>query len=67
MKRYLPFTLIIAFFISCVSFMRCQSNTDINNKSENTEQDEQLAVFNTLKAKADSAMIYCKKNGFNTK
>ncbi len=68
MKRN-PIILFFSFSFLLASLVMCGSgNAKENGKDEKVtkEQAEKQAAFARLKAKADSAIIYCKQKGFNT-
>lgn len=63
MKKSVLFILSLIF----ASFIMCSSTNDSNNEKKiDKEQAEKAAAFARLKAKADSAMVYCKQKRLNT-
>lgn len=66
--RFTPLVLLILFaltFNMCNANNREQGQQDENN-IENKVLAEKQAAFSRLKAKADSAMVYCRQKGLNT-
>lgn len=68
MRKYLWSVLILLFTIS-ISFIMCGSaggnNTEDAENKVDKEFAEKQAAFARLKAKADSANLYCKAKGLN--
>ncbi|NDV77415.1 murein L,D-transpeptidase catalytic domain-containing protein [Dysgonomonas sp. 511] len=60
-----PYTLLTLLLILCFSMCSNASNPQIQERLDN-ELAEKQAAFSRLKAKADSAMVYCKTKGLNT-
>lgn len=65
----IPHILII--LISSLTFIMCNANNKEkqNQRQEakdNKETDEKLALLSRLKAKADTAKLFCKQKGLNT-
>ncbi len=54
--------LTLAFLIACLSFSTCNGCNDYDPEKEYAEQQ---ATFARLKAKADSAKLYCKRKGYS--
>lgn len=57
-------TLLLVGLVSFIRYKSCNSRAD-QTEHRNTEDEKQLA-FIRLKAKADSALAYCKSKGYNT-
>ncbi|MDR0824680.1 MAG: murein L,D-transpeptidase catalytic domain family protein [Prevotella sp.] len=62
-KKTVLFFLLIAFAASSVALIMCG---ETNKKAEELERVEESLTFKRLKAKADSAKIYCRQKGYNT-
>lgn len=68
MKNYSIFIIVLLSFLLMASFINCQpkANTqeELNKNPEKTEKD---LLLERLRVKADSALIYSKSKGFDTK
>jgi len=65
MRKTVLFILSLAFIIAASSVM-CSSKNSPEDAKADKMQTENQAAFTRLKAKADSARIYCKQKKFNT-
>ena len=62
--------LTLTLLITCFSFITCNGCNGIKTEQmqeeeQNKEHAEQQSAFARLKAKADSAMLFCKQKGFS--